>query len=243
MKKYSITPLLVGTNIRDCSQINYGDKPGTKHTSPVISWYITDEENKARILVDTGGDPPDGVKHMPYFQEPDQLLDVALRAHGVEPEEITDVILTHLHWDHASNNHMFPNAKFYVQKKELQWCVAPVYNQVSVYDLPVIFKTKYEILDGDVELFDGIRVILTPGHSDGSQTVLVDTEDGVYGIVGDLFNTYSAWESKPRMVNGLHTCIQTCIDSYAKLEKYVDYVLPGHDFKVFEHSKYPPEVN
>lgn len=241
MKTYTITPLLVGTNIRDCSQINMGHNPGQKHTSAMISWYITDSENKARILVDTGGDPPDGIHHMPYFQEEDQKLDVALKNISVDPEEITDVILTHLHWDHAANNHLFPNAKFYVQKKELQWCVAPVFNQVGIYNLPLIFQTKYEIIDGDVELFDGIRLILTPGHSDGSQTVLVNTTAGVYGIVGDLCNTYLTWESSPRKINGLHTSIQACCDSYEKVEKLVDFILPGHDFRVFDHKIYPVE--
>ena len=237
MSKFTIYPLIVGVNTRDRSQLAYQLDPGVKCDSPTICWYLTDGTRK--VMVDNGGDPADGVKHMPYTQTEDQLPERALRNIGVDPEEIDTVILTHLHWDHANNNHLFPNAKFYVQKKELQYCVAPVTGHEKIYDLDIIFKTKYEIVDGDVEIMPGISVTLTPGHTDGSQTVLVDTEEGLYGIVGDLFNLYVCWESTPRIINGLHTCVQTCYDSYAKLEKLNATLLPGHDFRVLEKKCYP----
>jgi glyoxylase-like metal-dependent hydrolase (beta-lactamase superfamily II) len=237
VSKFNIYPLLVGVNIRDRSQLAYQLDPGIKCESPMICWYLTDGSRK--VMVDTGGDPPDGVKHMPYKQTEDQLPERALRNIGVDPREIDTVVLTHLHWDHANNNHLFPNAKFYVQKKELQYCVAPVMGHEKIYDLDVIFRTKYEIVDGDARIMEGISVILTPGHTDGSQTVLVDTEGGLYAIVGDLFNLYVCWESAPKIINGLHTSVQTCYDSYAKLEKLKAVPLPGHDFRVFEKKSYP----
>lgn len=237
MSNFKIYPLLVGVNVRDRSQLAYQLDPGVKTESPMICWYLTD--GKRKVMVDTGGDPPDGVKHMPYTQTEDQLLDRALARKGVDPKDIDTVILTHLHWDHANNNHLFPNAKFYVQKKELQYCVAPVTGHEKIYDLPIIFQTKYEIVDGDAEILDGISVTLTPGHTDGSQTVLVQTEKGLHGLVGDLFNLYICWESNPRIINGLHTSVQTCYDSYAKLEKLNAFLLPGHDFKVLEKECYP----
>ena len=237
MNNYSIYPLLVGKTIRDCSQLAYGYNPGVKVESPLFCWYLTDGNHK--VMVDTGGDPPDGVKHMPYTQTEDQLPEQALRSLGVDPAEIDTVILTHLHWDHANNNHLFPNAKFYVQKKELQYCVVPVPGHEKIYDLDIIFKTKYTLVDGDVEILPGISVTLTPGHTGGSQTVLVDTDKGRYGLVGDLFNLYHCWESCPRIINGLHTCVQTCYDSYAKLEKMNLFLLPGHDFRILDKKCYP----
>ena len=239
MCKFKIYPLLVGEVIRDSSGVAYQHNPGVPIKQPLISWYVTNEKEK--IIIDTAGEPADGIKHMPYSQTNEQFLDKALLNIGIKPEEITNIILTHLHWDHAGNNHLFKNAnKFYVQKKELQYAVTPLDIHKKYYNLPEIFKTKYEIIDGDVEIIDGISVVLTPGHSDGSQTIIINTDGGKYAITGDLIPIYQCWESSPRLANGLHTDLEKYYKSYEKLEKLgIDYILPGHDFKIFEHNVYP----
>ena len=239
--QYVIYPLHLGTTIRDNAAAEFLKNPGEKINLPVLAYYVTN--GRDRILVDNGGDPADGLRHMPYYQEEEQFPDRQLARLGVKCEDIPTVILTHLHWDHSYNNHLFPGAKFYVQKKELQYAAAPLPVQSHLYDQKVIFQTKYEIIDGDAEIMDGIRVMLTPGHSKGSQTVLVDTEAGVYAICGDFVNTYKCWESSPKIVNGLHTDIEIYYEYYEKLEKRCDHVLPGHDLRVLEHKCYPPPKN
>ena len=238
MGKYKIYPLRVGTTIRERSNVEFQKDAGTTIELPVIVYYATDGEHK--ILCDTGGDPADGVKHMPYYQEADEFCDKQLAKLGVSCDEIDTVFLTHAHWDHSSNNHLFKNAKIYVQKEELRYAAAPLPIHKKLYNQQVVFGTEYVILDGDVDnILPGVSVILTPGHSEGSQSILFDTEQGIYAVTGDLINTYRCWESEPKIVNGLHTDIGVFYKSYEKLEKRCDHVLPGHELKVFEHSVYP----
>jgi hypothetical protein len=66
MNKFSIYPLLVGEVVRDSSGVAYQYNPGIPLRQPLISWYISD--GKEKIIVDTAGEPADGIKHMPYSQ-------------------------------------------------------------------------------------------------------------------------------------------------------------------------------
>lgn len=237
MGKFTLYPLHLGTITRRKSLMAFNLDPEKFIDLPVIAWYLTDGQKK--ILVDTGGPVPDGVHYMPYTQTEEQRLDRQLQKVGVTPEEIESVILTHLHWDHSSNNHLFPQAKFYVQKAELQYAVAPIPPQINSYDLPLIFQTKYEILDGDTQFTDGIELILTPGHSPGSQTVLVDTEKGVYALTGDLLNLIECWNMSPKVPNGWHVDLADCYRSFDKVEKRADVVMPGHEPTILDHPRYP----
>lgn len=108
-----------------------------------------------------------------------------LREIGVMPEDIEIVILIHLHWDHASNNGLFKNATFLVQKKELEYASSPLPVHLKGYEAPQsgmrphYLGVKYTVTSGDYEVVPGVSTILTPGHSPGSQCVAVETEKGV----------------------------------------------------------------
>ncbi len=237
MANYTITPLNLGTITREKSMMAHNLDPGTIVKLPVFAWYLSD--GNEGILVDTGGIKPDGVRFEPYSQTKEQQLDNALAAIGVKCEDVKTVILTHLHWDHASNNQLFPNAKFYVQKKELQYAVAPIPLHKKSYLLDLLFKNEYQILDGDVQFRDGIFLGLTPGHSPGSQTVFVDTTDGVYALVGDMVNFMECWTRSPKVPNGFHTDLVACYDSFDKIEKRADHVLIAHEPSVLDYATYP----
>lgn len=112
MANYKIYPLNLGKLIRNNAE------------TPIVAFYLTDGVNK--VIVDTGGVPADGKKFMPYFQEPGQRIEEALANLGVDPAEINIVINTHFHWDHMSNNHLFVNARHYVQRAEYQYALAPI---------------------------------------------------------------------------------------------------------------------
>lgn len=239
MSCYTIYPLHVGDLNRQKSNLAYMQEPGVKIDFPLICWYLTDGERK--ILVDTGGTPPDN-RWQPYTRTPEQDPIYALARLGVRPEEISDVILTHLHWDHAGNNRLFPNAKFYVQRAELEEArTPPVKIFAGSYDPETIFQTNYIALDGDGPLLEGIRVITTPGHSMGSQSVIVDTADGPYIIAGDLIALYECYEHEPMFYNGIHIDLREYSESLQKVKRVGGFVLPGHDYKVFLNPCYPPQ--
>ncbi|MFL5893177.1 MAG: MBL fold metallo-hydrolase [Solirubrobacterales bacterium] len=103
----------------------------------------------------------------------------ALSELGVEPGDVKDVILTHLHLDHAEGLAGWPQRRTYVHKLETE---AP-YTQIIA---GVLEMANLEILDGEEgEIEPGIRWLRTPGHSDGLISVLVDTDDGLVVIASD----------------------------------------------------------
>lgn len=237
MPNYTIFPLHVGDLTRQKSNLAYMQEPGVKIDFPLICWYLTDGVRK--LMVDTGGTPPDH-RWQPHTRTPEQDPARALECLRVHPEEITDVIMTHLHWDHAGNNHLFPNAKFYVQRAELEEVEnPPVKMFAGSYDKDVVARTKYIALEGDCELWEGIRVITTPGHSMGSQSVIVDTAGGPHVIVGDLVGLFECYEHDPMFVNGIHIDLRDYYRSLERVKAIGGTVLPGHDYKVFQHTSYP----
>lgn len=233
---YKIYPIHVGTITRPKSNMVYMRGADQPWDFPLIIWYVTD--GKRNIIVDTGGTPPDG-RYKPYVCPENQQPEYALKAAGVKPDFVTDVILTHLHWDHAGNNVLFRNASFYVQRKELQYAAAPLKIHEGSYDKTLVFNTRYEVLDGDTEIMDGISVIATPGHSPGSQSVLINTRSGPYMLAGDLIGLYECMDYDPMAVNSIHTDLFSYYKSLDRVRKMGCHILPGHDIKVLEKICYP----
>ena len=103
----------------------------------------------------------------------------AMQELGVDPSEVKDVILTHLHFDHAEGLAGWPMRRTYVHKNETE---APYAQLVS----GVLEMASLEVLEGEEgEIEPGVRWLLTPGHSDGLISLLVDTDDGLVVIASD----------------------------------------------------------
>ena len=163
-------------------------------------------------------------------------------AEMLEKEDIDIVLLTHLHWDHASNNHLFPNARFVVQQKEYSFLTAPEPEAKRGYDPDLVLQTEYELVDGDSDITPGISVILAPGHSVGMQCIVVDTKIGKYILGGDLITLFENWEAVPHIPNGVHYDLEVMLESLEKIDRIDGIVLPGHDQEVFNRSTiYPPK--
>jgi N-acyl homoserine lactone hydrolase len=103
----------------------------------------------------------------------------ALEELGVDPGDVKDVILTHLHFDHAEGLAGWPMRRTYVHRIETE---APYAQLVS----GVLEMATLEVLEGEEgEIEPGLRWIRTPGHSDGLISLLVDTDDGLVVIASD----------------------------------------------------------
>jgi glyoxylase-like metal-dependent hydrolase (beta-lactamase superfamily II) len=140
-------------------------------------------------LVDTGPPLADGQRRGLTFQED---VSTALRRHGIEPDAVERLVLTHLHWDHAGAAALFPNARFYLQRAEAEFVDSTVRRHPHIgrfYDdeslRPVLEGGRLEIVEGDAELTGGLRTMLLAGHTPGTQGVLVSTPDGSALIAGD----------------------------------------------------------
>lgn len=249
MQNLRIQPIKVGTIIGDKSAFTYLQNYGVQQEQPVLIWYIDGADKK--VLVDTGPCNPDWAAkyHWPLKRTPEEEPSVALKRRGIDPESIDIVILSHLHWDHAFNNHLFPDAQFIVQEAELRYAICPLpvhakgYEAVTIGMRPDYYThTKFTVIRGDREIIPGISVILTSGHSPGSQCVVVETYKGNYVIASDTVPMFENWEGTDLMKHipsGIHVGLTECFESFEKIERVADFVLPGHDIKVLEQEWYP----
>jgi N-acyl homoserine lactone hydrolase len=232
INQYTIRPLRLGTIRRKKESMAYHCGIDEIWDFPLVSYYL--EGSGSKIIVDTGGSMPDGQKWQPYFRNKNEGLDSALSDIGVSPEEINLVIFTHLHWDHAGNNRIFPNARFIVQKKELDYLLSPEPKVKAGYEVDLVLQTKYETVDGDCEIIPGISVVLTPGHTVGMQCVVVETASGKFILGGDLITLFENWEAIPHIPNGNYYSLELMMKSLDRVQKLNGKILPGHDEKVFK---------
>jgi len=151
------------------------------------------------ILIDTGISEKfiiDGKAWGSYPAEGGKAyVEKALAKEGLKPADIKTVIYTHLHNDHAGNCELFKDATIIFQKAE--WAnlldPLPIQNTRRDYDPSIIAELRsLRILkvDGDFDLREGITIYKTPGHTQGSQSIAVNTKRGTAIFVGDIANFY-----------------------------------------------------
>ncbi|MCA0447094.1 MAG: MBL fold metallo-hydrolase [Bacteroidetes bacterium] len=160
--------------------------------------------NGRTILIDTGmGDKwDDKQKGMYHLSNETYTLENSLKAEGLTTDDITDVILTHLHFDHAGgatkiqNGEIipaFPNATYYIQKSNLDWARNPNERERASYLAvnfePLIQQNKLVLVDGETEILPGIRAIVSNGHTIGMQCIQVEGDGESLVYCADLIPT------------------------------------------------------
>lgn len=240
MQAWKITAIQTGTIEMEKSIGTYLKDSGTVINIPNISFLIEEVDGNRKVIVDTGFESverAERIQKQKAWRTDDQILENILRGMGVDPGEIEVGILTHLHFDHCGQNQLFSNARFYVQREELRYAAAPLPDELTPYfsplmgEKPSFWGTNFEIVDGDTDILDGIRVILTPGHTPGGQTVLVNTSGGTYAMPGDNVFLY---ENVEKNIPCGH--IYSRADWFASIDKtrrLSDHIIPSHDQLVF----------
>src|SRR5205823_13196308 len=137
------------------------------------------EHPEGRILVDTGM-----IDSTPEIDEEWRPTIYPERI----PREVVCVINTHLHFDHCGGNRLFAGVPIHVQRLELEW----PYDPKEWVDFA---GATYVEHDGEAEVLPGIRLLPTPGHTPGHQSVLVDTPDGLVVVGGDVAYSFEELES------------------------------------------------
>lgn len=251
MEQYTIIPLKVGEfKGIERSNLTYMFNQGEKMAAPIIMYLVKGGDKL--VLVDTGpSDEEWAAKYHHGMLQPEEMKPaVALKNIGVDPEDIEIVVNTHLHWDHSFNNHLFPKAKIYVQRKEMQYAVSPLPPHYVYYESHQMgMKPKWldsirriQAVDGDTDLVPGIRLVTIPGHTPGMQGVLVNTVKGRGLIASDCCGLFENWTGQgfhKHIPSGIHYSLPEYYETFEKMDKICDFVLPGHDPRVFEHKEYP----
>ncbi len=213
----------------------FDDDHASPHDMDYFIWVL--KSDATTIVVDTGYDALEAERRgRPILRDPAK----ALEAIGIHAEDVDTVIITHLHYDHAGGLERFPNAKFHLQKQEMEFATGPcmcgevlrmpftaehVCEMVrKVYSGRVIFH------DGDGAVDEGITVHCVGGHSRGLQVVRVKTGSGYLCLASDASHYYENFiKEKPfpividleNMISGFKT-IQALASKKA-------LVIPGHD--------------
>ena len=155
------------------------------------------------VLVDNGMGNGWNEKQIGIYglDRPDGDLLDDLKRHGVKPKEITDVVITHLHFDHAggtvrfaedgSTKLTFPNARHWISKANLQWGEAPTERDRASYLRPrwqslLDDEERLRLVDGAQEILPGLRTLPVSGHTPGQQLVVAGDEEASVLFAGDL---------------------------------------------------------
>ena len=149
-----------------------------------VHGFVIKHPKAGAILVDTGvGWPTELVKEWKVVNR--HAAD-ALAEHDLSPADVHIVINSHLHFDHCAQNAVFKHAPFYVQRTELERARREKNLTNEWFDFA---GARFELVDGDAQIADGVRVVATPGHTVGHQSVIVDTPDGGAVMIGDAAYT------------------------------------------------------
>ncbi|MFC1981033.1 N-acyl homoserine lactonase family protein [Chloroflexota bacterium] len=199
----------------------------------------------SNILVDAG-DTAESIRGRGHVEEHIQSIDEGLGNLGLTPEDIDIIILTHLHTDHVALAWRYNKAKFIVQQAELDFALNPHPMAAPSYNVTLFKDLDFDVVSGDRDIAEGVRVLLTPGHSPGGQSVAVATPRGTAIITGfcclqENFSTqqsgpYKGYEVVP---SGFSLDALAAYESALKVKQSADIILAVHDAE-FEHMSRIP---
>lgn len=253
---FTIEPMVVAYGPhREKSRFTYMHNAGVAVDIPYVSWLLRSRD--LTVLVDVGCSEDDYAQHIrPVDRELvhvgqvfADVVDVKpieqhLSSRGLSPRDIDIVVLTHLDWDHCMTIDPFQGAKFLLQKEEWEntpshpmfvtsYAPAEHYAKLSEFDL--------ELVEGRRQLADGLELMLTPGHTHGGQSLLVDTSDGRFAIAGmcvlkENFYPPEEYEAHFEVIPpGGHTDLFQAYDSMKQIKELAgENVLPLHMTEAFD---------
>ncbi|MBV1925828.1 MAG: N-acyl homoserine lactonase family protein [Rhodobacteraceae bacterium] len=206
-------------------------------------WVIRNDT--ACYVVDTGFALDEGARRgREMTRHPcDSLRDI-----DIDADSIKDVIISHLHYDHAGNMAAFPAAQFHLQEAEMAYgtgkcmCVHHMRKPFHVEDVVTAVRMVYSdrvcFHDGDVRLADGLSLHLIGGHSRGLQVLRVETGDRVIVVASDALH-YSHYLDDQNAFP-LHADLEEVIAGYDRLRELAGpdgLILPGHDPDVLQRFR------
>lgn len=167
------------------------------------------EHERGLVLIDNGAGNKENAKFHDIYGVENAgsggrtLLEDGLRALGRSPADVLLMIDTHLHFDHAGGNTFvdeagtvrptFPAARYVVQRREYEWATHTNERTAASYFThnfePVVAAGRLDLVDGEVEAWPGIRLLPTPGHTPGHQSVLLESGGSRALYVADLMPT------------------------------------------------------
>lgn len=241
--------------------IRYADSPGDSLADLMVGgpkdqkidtiyamWLIRGAGHN--ILFDCGFHRPRWFKEwtIQNYVRPNEAVKLA----GVEPEEITDIVVSHAHWDHMGGIDLFPKAIIWIQKEEFRyytgeaWQTGGAHGGIDPDDVQALVRLNTEgrvrLIGGDnVEIFPGIRAYTGGRHTYASQYLLIEgtprfvlASDNTY-----LYRNLETHMASPTFSDADHAANIKNQERMIQLAGSIDRVIPGHDALQFQ--KFPTQ--
>lgn len=208
-----------------------------------LAYYVWVIRSANRVVVvDTGYDQASADRRRRTLLTP---VEAGLRALSIDPASVRDVVITHMHYDHAGNGTLFPNARYHLQDTEMAFatgrcmCHEQLRSPYDVEDVTMMVRRVYagrvRFHDGSGTVAPGIALRRIGGHSRGLQVVAVEIERGTLVLASDAVPFYAHLQS--RRAYPVMDCLPEILDGYEAIEELasgLDLVVPGHDPEVME---------
>ncbi len=199
-----------------------------------------------KVLIDTGiGNKQDEKWLAFHYLHGDDTLEKSLQTRGYKPGDITDIILTHLHWDHCGGAldrntdgeivAAFPNAQIWVSEAQWKWATnpnvreAPAFPQENI--LPMQETNKVNLVKKEEEIIPGISVRLFNGHTKGLMLPLIDKDGKPVFFAGDLIPVMA---NIPLVYVAAYDILP--LDTIAEKEQILDEALQQNWTFVLQHD-------
>ena len=241
MAKYKVKPVALGTTEVDKSAFTYMCFPGVTLKLDVAYFIIEGTPNRSgKVLIDTGIWSSLMANYWPGEVTDVQSFEESLEKEGMTVDDVDIIIQTHLHHDHVGNTSKCKNAEVYVQEEEWAFTNASHPLQGQYYPKELYEGWKLRLIRGDFELFPGLEILHTPGHTPGTQSVAVDTNNGKTVIAG-MCTSYHTFQEPLKVLpeghpfaswevfsQGIATDINQSYYSLLRLKTYGDTIFPCH---------------
>ncbi len=157
---------------------------------PIVVYGFAIRRTRGLLLFDTGVGEGSAEVDAAYRPRRRSIQD-ALAAVGHRPDEVAEIVVSHLHFDHCGQNRLFPGVSIWVQRREFDEAHRPDYTMTEWIDFP---GATYKFLVGDADLGPEIHVLSTPGHTPGHQSLRVDTGEGPVLLTGQAAYSRAEFE-------------------------------------------------
>ncbi len=219
------------------------------HEGPMpLDYFVWAIVNGNRtIVVDTGFDSEEGRRRKREIQ---RLPREGLSMLGIDAATVQDVVITHMHYDHAGSLGLFPAARFHMQADEMAYVTGPCMGHDDLRHpftadhvcemVRNVYSGRVSFSDGDAEIAPNLTVHKIGGHTRGLQCVRVLTRRGWVVLASDASHFYENFEQRKLFPIVLDA--QVMLRGFERLEELADsprHIVPGHDPLV--RALYPAE--